>query len=883
MSFKTKIGKNALRRVLIGRAALVAGVVAVSMPVVSATGLKLPYASTQYCMGKSASDTAATVTTDWKLAFEGATLEEIQALIDRGYVFGAHMGGSGVSLNTRPHQHSQIQTQTDSETGKPVLISVTFSHTYSGTYAAVVELADGDKGVVARIASRNNNNITIDSLVIVNVPDTDTPTLQWPGATLDEIKDYEFTAYTCGASYNNASTKERDFTGYNTRVTTDGEGHATSIIVEFQHKPGKAMRYVVVEFTNGDGGVYARSLKCGYFDPGTLGAQVVKDGGGYNGNNAGEPLYGLRGAVNGGYGVHSICAAPKQRAYSMAGWFKAKNVSQKVWANADGEDVLTLEDVKDYRFTAIMNGKSIGSDNDMLGYNKTFEYDETGKVKMMSISYQYFNSSKPANKEWIKYENVTFTNGVDGIYGYATGVGYIAGDLGVAPPQEGNYTLATSATAEGYGAYNFVASPGLIQLTEDTDWSARGTIPWDGTVIDLNGHSLTFEGGNMSSVVASPSPTFVNSTAGTAQLHIKVPFGNTFNNNGLVIGLSGRTPATRDAGRMYKGDVKPVKEGGGAYVAACAQYHAAGLEITKGVVKLGIAQTTTPLGPVSQPVIVNAGCALDVNGFFPYGNYSYKLNGGELRNTGSSRDWDKAQIDEVRLTADSSIYFASTYGLVGSGIADTTLDLGGNTLAITVPNSSSRVIFENTTATAGRIVVNGAGMLYVGPPPPPSYGQQAQKKGFQGLETDLELGCGLNMQHWMKIHDYTALYEGSGNLGTGVLEVYGTFKPVGAGFYPPVLQAGASLDLTEWEGALPLAGVSVVDAASASIMLVSLDSESATTKAWARARQQLLAWDDKPENTAFKLDSASAARYRLLADGTGLYLRPKGGFVLIVR
>ena len=838
------------------------------LPAVSAAALKLPYASTQYCMGKSASDTSATITTNWKLAFEGATLEEIQSLVDRGYAFGAHMGGSGVSLNNRPHQHSQIQTQTDSETGKPVLISVTFTHTYSGTFSAVVELADGDDGVVARIASRNNNNITIDSFAIVNVPGADTPTLQWPGATLDEIKDYEFTAYTCGADYQNTSTNGRDFKGYNTRVSTDGEGRATSIIVEFQHKPGNAMRYVVVEFTNGDGGVYAQSLRSGYLDPGNLGTQVVKDDGGFNGNMQGTPLYGLRGSTVSGYGVHSICAAPKQRAYAMAGWNKAKNVSQKFWAG------ITLEDIKDYRFSAIVNGNDIRKDNDALGCNKTFEYDENDALKSIYISYQFNDSNN-----WIKYVNVMYTNGVDGVYGYATGAGYIKGSLGVAAPVAGNHSVATSATTGGYGAHHYVASPGIIQLTEDADWSARGTIPWDGTIVDLNGHSLTFEAGNISTFIAIGSSIFVNSAAGTAQLHIKVPFGNTFNNNGLLFGLTISSIYTGNIGRIYKGNVKPVKEGGGIYVAACAQNHEVALEIAKGVVKPGAAQTSTPFGPVLQPVVVDAGGALDFNGYMDYNNYSYKLNGGELRNTGTVRGWDKVQIDEVHLVADSSFNFANSYGFVGPGFAATALDLGGHALTVDVPNSSSQAIFENTTATAGKIVAQGLGKLYIGPPS----GYQASKKGFEGLNTDLEIGCALSMQHWMKIRNYTALYDGNADEGTGVLSVYGAFKPVGAGFYPPVLQPGASLDLTEWEGTLPLAGVSVAGAASASVMKVILDPENSATRAWAKSKQKILAWDGKPANTAFALDSTSASQYKLFVDGSGLYLHSKPAFMLIIR
>ena len=875
------------------------------------SSVRLPYASTKYFMGQAGCDLSTVLTEEAKLAFPGATLDDVKALVDKGYIFGGHLSGSQVNLSNRPCQSSQILTRSDSQTGSIDLIVVSFMYAFRGkTMAASIELTNGVDGVYARIGrsqtkssadtsfvcatldadghpvytcdssnpngasgvAADSSGICLDSLSIVNSPNSTAPTLLWPGATLDEVKDYDFTANVCGTAYSNNSV-DTVIKGYNKRVTTDETGNATSIIVEFQYKNG-AIRYVIVEFTNGAGGVYAQALCSGYIDKNVpdIGAPIIKDGGGYNGTLYGTPNYGLHDGITEGYGVFAICAVPAQKAYQMSAWIT--RTSQKVWANSDGETVLTLDDIKEHSLFAIINGKSIGVDYVAKGYNKKFEYDETGSVKSMTVSYQ-INQLDII----VKYVNVMFTNGVDGVYGYATGAGYISGAPGVETPLAGNYTLSTGLNVNGYGAYNFVASPGVVQLSSDADWSNRGTIPWDGTIIDLNGHNLTVEAGWHSSVFVSPNATVVNSVAGTATLRIKTPFGNTFNNYGIKFGASSSNE-NEDKGKFYPGDVKFIKDGAGTYVAAVAQHHANIIEIAKGTVKAGILPTSTPLGPKSMPVVVNAGCAFDFNGYELYVDYSFVLNGGELRNTGAAKGWNKAQVSTVSLTADSSLSLDRSYGMVGGGISETNLKLDGNTLTINTA-SGSQAIFENTTATAGKVVAQGAGELYIGPPP--SFSNQSGCNGFLGTATDVSIACALNLQHWMKVRDYTALYDGSGNSGTAVLEVYGTFKPVGTGFYAPTMQGGSAIDLTEWEGTLPPAGIKVADVDSASTVTVKLDTDSPDTKAWARTRQNLITWETAPVNVTFVLDSESERHFRLVKSDTALQLTPKPGFIIIVK
>jgi hypothetical protein len=57
---------------------------------------KLPYASTKYFMGASGYDTSAVLGETSKLAFPGATLDEIKTLLDRGYIFGGRTNAASL-------------------------------------------------------------------------------------------------------------------------------------------------------------------------------------------------------------------------------------------------------------------------------------------------------------------------------------------------------------------------------------------------------------------------------------------------------------------------------------------------------------------------------------------------------------------------------------------------------------------------------------------------------------------------------------------------------------------------------------------------------------------------------------------------------------------
>ena len=83
--------------------------------------------------------------------------------------------------------------------------------------------------------------------------------------TLNDIKDGVFTARMCGA-YMDKSYREvlGSAVGYNKKVYEDEYGNVTKIIVEFQARDGSSTKCLIVQFENGEGGVYASAINARY-------------------------------------------------------------------------------------------------------------------------------------------------------------------------------------------------------------------------------------------------------------------------------------------------------------------------------------------------------------------------------------------------------------------------------------------------------------------------------------------------------------------------------------------------------------------------------------------------------------------------------------------
>lgn len=272
-----------------------------------------------------------------------------------------------------------------------------------------------------------------------------------------------------------------------------------------------------------------------------------------------------------------------------------------------------------------------------------------------------------------------------------------------------------------------------------------------------------------------------------------------------------------------------------------------------------------------ESVTVGADGVFDVNGKKNFQNVAVTLDGGTLRNSGGDVDDASAQLANVGVTAEgAALEFPNSYGLVGSGYGPTALDLGGTSLSVSIASGKVFRLY-NTTVRNGGLTLSGDGCMKV------------DKGAVTAADVSLKAGSALNMAAPLSVRDYEATYAGAGNAGDAALNVSGTFKPVGAGFYAPTMHGGSAIDLTAWEGNLPPAGIKVADADAISTVTISLAAADPGAKAWAKARQSLLTWSAPPENVEFVLDAESAQRYRLVSTGTALLLTQKPGFMIIVK
>ena len=91
---------------------------------------------------------------------------------------------------------------------------------------------------------------------------TTSSSLVFPGKTLDDIKEADFTCRFCGAAALNCIQLDSG-KGYNKKLYFTN-GSLTGMVVEMQVADGNHVKCVAVEFTKGESGVYAKVLGAGY-------------------------------------------------------------------------------------------------------------------------------------------------------------------------------------------------------------------------------------------------------------------------------------------------------------------------------------------------------------------------------------------------------------------------------------------------------------------------------------------------------------------------------------------------------------------------------------------------------------------------------------------
>jgi hypothetical protein len=159
--------------------------------------------------------------------------------------------------------------------------------------------------------------------------------------------------------------------------------------------------------------------------------------------------------------------------------------------------------------------------------------------------------------------------------------------------------------------------------------------------------------------------------------------------------------------------------------------------------------------------------------------------------------------------------------------------------------------------------------------------QGGQHIGLVATNVDFSVGCALNLTAPMDVRGYEALYEGTSNAGTAALNVFGTFRPVTSNYYGCVLQDGATLDLSGWQGAWPWSTTSAFTSGNKAVTF----ADGATIKVKRGAKGgKVVSWETKPSNfdtLAFVRDPSDERRYSVVKKDDGVYI--VNGLTVIVR
>ena len=370
----------------------------------------------------------------------------------------------------------------------------------------------------------------------------------------------------------------------------------------------------------------------------------------------------------------------------------------------------------------------------------------------------------------------------------------------------------------------------------------------------------------------------------------------------LVVDTASGTVENKYTG--LSGALKLVKEGAGTLLlSAQRQSYFGGTEIVAGTLKGGADHNRKfPLGAAKSSIVVNSGATYDINGlYYEYNNkgkYKFILDGGVLANNGSDLANYLAQMTDVALTKNATISASRSFAFVGDGYSATSIELGGNTLSVAI-GTGKYFVCSNTSATNGTISTSGDGWFGLG-------SDQSESKGgtFKGNNLNFVVNSGLGVYENATIRNYEPRYNGDRNLGSKTLNVTGAFKPVGSGFYAPVMKNNSTLDLSGWDPAGTLGwpvysrstngNKQLSFANNATITVKITGREDALTLAKAESEGDkgtyLLKWGTesgtyatRPTNTVFEIDDDAYARgFYLEDDETGLKLKWYRGLVIRV-
>ena len=252
------------------------------------------------------------------------------------------------------------------------------------------------------------------------------------------------------------------------------------------------------------------------------------------------------------------------------------------------------------------------------------------------------------------------------------------------------------------------------------------------------------------------------------------------------------------------------------------------------------------------------------------------------------------------------------YTNAGSGsfsAGETIVDVVGGELHVVVADDETG--FCNVALTGGlKVVKEGEGTLLMDKASQTYFGGTEIAAGVLKAGAGLAQPCGVtggwivadasgtvdfngnaNMQLYRyDFADGAKALNGGAEISSGAFTFTSFYTPISTGAFTASLADGATLDLTEWNGAWPIANVTAPIGATVTVK-VDMDAEGFRTLATSKDAEtgkntgKLLSFGGaRPADTTFVPDAVSADRCRFIEDENGdIILAFRKGFVIIIK
>lgn len=731
---------------------------------------------------------------------------------------------------------------------------------------------------------------------------TGTAQIVFPGATLAELEDCAFYGILDGASNGHGShVKEDAYAHVVVRYPEDTADPVQKLFLQMSYRDANYTKNVIVELTDGSGGVYARSVLASYKkgNATTVQAFGVKDDGSGVTNLVGytnTSVVSSDHTPTSGYGIKKLGATKLVSGaarLAFPGLTVADIFRGEILTKTAGASMNNSDQFNDYTVCNRVITSTDPTTGAITGFREELQWAKSGSIPCVELR---------------------FTNGVDGVYVEAVRACYVAtpydavGRRMIAQDDSGKadgttaYTVASTFWATGYGVCNLaVALPDDAATGPATaewnggdpasasSWTCRAgdgtaladTLPDKHTQVliaanvtmtadaDLTPYAsvmttaanLTINTSGHKLYLRSLDPwheTTITDTVGGGELHLVVPEGyETYNN---IFALSGK--------------LRLVKEGKGVYLAVKKnQTYSGGTEIKGGIAMPYLNGTTSlrywSMGgngitkPSGQVITVSEGGTLDLNGNTALGYTTIIFNGGTVY--GASTQFNCVKY----LTADSYLYVTDTFKLQN---ANYPLDLGGHTLSVHIVGGKNLYV-ECPVTGPGTIETTYGGWLNM------------TNINLTVTNVNLRIHSALNINKAISVHDYYSWYDNAANTWgeTAALNVHGTFTPASAYFTAATMMNGSTIDLSSKTGVWSTTSSSnngnTLSFEEGGTIYIDLGEREIDYGGSYLAK--IVSWTAQPANVTFR--AAAPRRDRLVSRSDGLYCLKKIGTMVIVR